>query len=218
MDSQSPFPEPPPPGQNPQDPQNPQGSQNGQDPPGSQNGQDPPGSQNGQDPQDGPGYQGIPQAPPVPPAYGYGTQQPMTAPQGMYWDPHVELMLPEGVQLASIGRRIGAYFLAIVLCVVTLVIGYAIWGLIAWSKGRSPALQVLGMRCWKPADNQVAGWGTMALRNVVGGIAQGILGFITGLVSFVLFLTGKHRKTIPDWVASTVVVHDPDKVFDNWQR
>lgn len=168
--------------------------------------------------QDAPGYQGIPQAPPVPAGYGYGTGAMMAAPQGMYFDPKSELLLPEGVQLASVGRRIGAYFLAIVLAVVTLGIGYVIWGLIAWSKGRSPALQVLGMRCWKPAENQVASWGVMALRDIVGTIAQGILSLLTLLVSFILFLTGKQHKSLPDLVASTVVVYDPNKVLDNWQR
>ncbi len=172
----------------------------------------------GQGPQDVPGYQGMPQASPVPAAYGYGTQQPMAVPQGMNYESSSGLVLPEGVQLASVGRRIGAYFLSLVLAVVTLGIGYIIWGLIAWGKGRSPALQVLGMRCWKPADGRVAGWGTMALRDFVGGIVQGILGFITGIVSFVLFLTGKKHQSIPDLLASTVVVYDPNKILDTWQR
>lgn len=167
----------------------------------------------GQGPQDVPGYQGIPQAPPYPAAYGYGTQPQMAVPQGMYYDPNSELLLPQGVQLAGVGRRIGAYFLSLVLLIVTLGIGYIIWGLIAWGKGRSPAFQVLGMRCWKPAENRVADWGTMALRDIVGGIAQGILGAITGLVSFILFLTGKQHKSLLDLIGSTVVVHDPNKVL-----
>ena len=54
--------------------------------------------------------------------------------------------LPEGTELASVGRRIGAYFLAIPLWIVTLGIGYIVWGLIAWGNGQTPALQVLGMR------------------------------------------------------------------------
>jgi hypothetical protein len=166
----------------------------------------------GQSPQDIPGYQGIPQAPPVPEGYGYGTQQPMAGvPQGMYFDPQTELTLPVGVELASVGRRIGAYFLGGLLSIVTLGIGYIIWGLIAWGKGRSPAFQVLGLRCWKPAENRVATFGTMALRDIVGGIAQGI--FIMPLVSFILFLTGKQRKSIADMVGSTVVVYDPNKVL-----
>ena len=172
----------------------------------------------GQGQQDVPGYQGIPQAPPVPAAYGYGTAQATVAPQGMYFDPNTELTLPEGVQLASVGRRVGAYFLSILLAVVTLGIGYVIWGLIAWGKGQSPAFQVLGLRCWKPAEGRPATWGTMALRDIVGTIAQGILSFITAIISFVLFLSGKQHKSLPDLVGGTVVVYDPNKILDNWQR
>lgn len=174
----------------------------------------------GQGLQDAPGYQGqgIPQAPPVPAGYGYGIPPQMAVPQGMYFEPNSGLLLPEGVQLAGVGRRIGAYFLSIVLSIVTLGIGYLIWGLIAWGKGTSPAFQVLGMRCWKPADNRVAGWGTMALRDIVGGIAQGILSFVSLIASFVLFLSGKRHQSIPDLVASTVVVYDPNKVLDAGQQ
>lgn len=160
-----------------------------------------------------PGYQGIPQAPPVPEGYGYGAPQQMGVPQGMYYDPQSELTLPVGVELAGVGIRIGAYFLSLVLLVITLGIGYIIWGLVAWNKGTSPAFQVLGLRCWKPAEGRLASWGTMALRNIVGGIAQGILGAITGLVSFILFLSGKQHKSLLDLVGGTVVVRDPNKVL-----
>ena len=171
----------------------------------------------GQGPQDAPGNQGIPQAPPVPPGYGYGEQQGAAVPQGMYFEPNSGLTLPVGVELASVGRRVGAFFLAILLSVVTLGIGYIIWGLIAWGKGRSPALQVLGMRCWKPADNRVASFGTMALRDIVGTIAQGILSIVTLLISFVLFLTGKRHQSLPDLIGGTVVVYDPNKILDGVQ-
>lgn len=171
----------------------------------------------GQGQQYTPGFQGMPQAPPVPPGYGYGAPNQMGVPPGMYYDQASGLTLPQGVELASVGRRIGAYFLSIVLAVVTLGVGYLIWGIISWSKGRGPTQQVLGMRCWRPAENRVAGWGPMALRNIVGGIAQGILSLITMLVSFVLFLTGNQHKSIPDMVGGTVVVYDPHKVLDNWQ-
>jgi uncharacterized RDD family membrane protein YckC len=115
--------------------------------------------------------------------------------------------------LASRGRRVGAYFLAIPLAIVTLGIGYVVWGLIVWGKGTSPALQVLGMKVWRPAEQRPANWGVMALRDVVGGIVQGILSFITLLISFVMFLTDDQNRTIPDRIASTVVVHDPQKVL-----
>lgn len=145
--------------------------------------------------------------PPAPPPSG------PNAPQGWHFDQDSGLTLPAGVALASRGRRIGAFFLAIPLSIVTLGIGYVIWGAIVWSKGTSPALQVLGMRVWRPQDNRPASWGIMALRDIVGGIVQGILSVITALISFVLFLTGAERKTLPDHIASTVVVHDPQKVL-----
>src|SRR5947208_2078900 len=97
-------------------------------------------------------------------------------PTGTYADPTSGLMLPDGLELASIGRRIGAYFLAIPLMVVTLGIGYVIWGLVVWRNGQTPALQVLGMRCWRPqtggVPGSVPGFWRMALREIVGRIAE----------------------------------------------
>jgi uncharacterized RDD family membrane protein YckC len=149
------------------------------------------------------------------PAYGpgYGDGQ-YPVPAGMYYDPESGLLLPQGVELASVGRRIGAFFLAIPLWIVTLVIGYVVWGLLVWGRGQTPALQVLGMRCWRPETGKVAGFWWMALRETVMRIAEGILGIITGLISFVLMVTGRERRTIHDWAAGTVVLYDPNKVLD----
>jgi uncharacterized RDD family membrane protein YckC len=155
---------------------------------------------------------GYPAAQP-PAAYAYGQPAAGTAAAGTYFDQASGLNLPQGTALASVGRRIGAYFLAIPLGIVTLGIGYIIWGAIVWSNGQTPALQVLGMRCWHPETSTVPGWGTMALRDIVGRILEGILG-ITELVSFILFVTRPDRRTIHDLVAGTVVVHDPNKVLD----
>jgi uncharacterized RDD family membrane protein YckC len=156
----------------------------------------------------------LPTAPP-PPAegtyQGYGVPG---APSGMYNDSESGLTLPQGVQLASHGRRIGAYFLAIPLSIVTLGIGYIIWGLIVWSRGQTPALQVLGMRCWLPETRSVPGFWRMALREIVGRLVEGILGIITELISFILFLVTKERKALHDYIAGTVVLHDPNKVLD----
>jgi uncharacterized RDD family membrane protein YckC len=158
----------------------------------------------------------LPTAPP-PPAEGtyeeYGVPAP---PPGMYYDTESGLTLPQGVQLASHGRRIGAYFLAIPLAIVTLGIGYVIWGLIVWARGQTPALQVLGMRCWRPEDGRVPGFWWMALREVIGSIATSILGIITELTSFILFLATRERKALHDYIAGTVVLRDPNKVLDTW--
>jgi len=137
----------------------------------------------------------------------------MVAPPGMYFDQASGLMLPQGVELASSGRRIGAYFLAIPLAIVTLGIGYVIWGLIIWANGQTPALQVLGMRCWRPEEARIAGFWWMALREVVGRIAEGILSFITLLISLILMLTRPDRRSLHDLIAGTVVLYDPNKVL-----
>ena len=156
--------------------------------------------------------QGFPQAPPVPAAYGYG-QSGLPVPAGMYQDQQSGLMLPQGTVLASPGRRIGAFFLAIPLTIITLGIGYIIWGLIVWGKGLTPALQVLGMRVWRPEDNRPATFWWMALREIVGRILDGILSIITELISFIFMLTRPDRKALHDLVAGTVVLYDPNKVI-----
>ena len=152
--------------------------------------------------------------PPPPPAgYNYGQPMPGGVTAGMYVDPSSGLVLPQGVELASVGRRIGAWFLAFPLLVVTLGIGYVIWGLIAWGRGQTPALQVLGMRCWTPEERRPPGFWRMALREIVGRFVEGILSFITLIISFVLMVTSKERKSLHDLIAGTVVVYDPNKVI-----
>jgi hypothetical protein len=131
----------------------------------------------------------------------------------MQYDPASGLYFPVGTELASHGRRIGAYFLAIPLAIVTLFIGYIIWGLIAWRLGQTPTQQVLGMRTWHPETGRNATWGRMALREIVGGIVTGILSIITELLSLILFLTGRERKSLSDHIASTVIVRDPNDVL-----
>jgi uncharacterized RDD family membrane protein YckC len=156
--------------------------------------------------------------PMAPPPAGYGYPQPGYAdvPAGMYYDAESGLTLPQGTQLASVGRRIGAFFLSIGLFIITLGIGWVIWGLIVWANGQTPALQVLGMRCWRPETGRVAGWWWMALREIAGRIVESILGFITDIVSLILMLVTKERKSLHDFIAGTVVLHDPDKVLPSW--
>lgn len=132
----------------------------------------------------------------------------------MFFDSVSGMYLPQGTELASHGRRIGAYFLAIPLSIVTLFIGYIIWGLIIWGRGQTPTQQVLGMRTWYPMNGRNATWGRMALREIVGGIVTGILSIITELLSFILFLTGRERKCLADHIASTVILRDPNNVLD----
>lgn len=148
---------------------------------------------------------------------GYGTPMPgpqlQQVPPGMYFDQLSGLILPQGTQLASVGRRIGSYFLAGLLAIVTLGLGYLIWGAIAWAKGQTPTQQVLGMRTWKPQTGANATWGTMFLRDGIGRIATAIIPFAL-IVSFYLFVTSKERKALHDHIGGTIVLYDPAKVLD----
>lgn len=157
--------------------------------------------------------QSLPQAPPVPAGYGYDQYAQQTGRPGMYFDQQASLELPNGTELASSGRRIGAYFLAIPLWIVTLGLGYIVWGLILWGRGQTPALKMLGMQVWRPDEQRPATFWYMALREIVGRIGDGILSFITGLLSFILMLATPQRKTIHDYIAGTVVLYDPNKVL-----
>jgi len=151
-----------------------------------------------------------PQATTAPGGYGMPGMPPQV-PLGMYHDQVSGLVIPDGTTLAPMGRRIGAYFLAGLLSIVTLGIGYLIWGAIVWSKGQTPAQQMLGLQTWKPQEQVNATWGTMFLR----GLAWAIVGIIpfAQLVSFFLFLSGKEHRALHDSMSSTVILHDPNKVL-----
>ncbi|HTU76305.1 MAG TPA: RDD family protein [Trebonia sp.] len=129
----------------------------------------------------------------------------------LYTDPASGLSIPQGTQLASPGIRIGAYFLGILLAVVTLGIGYIIWACVSWGGGQSPVQQVLGLRCWKPQEQANATWGAMFVRGLIWLIGSWIS--IVNIVSFILMLANKDRRTLHDMAAGIVVLHDPDKVL-----
>jgi uncharacterized RDD family membrane protein YckC len=175
---------------------------------------------------DAPGtpYAVPPEPPPIaqpgyPPPGSPPPGAPPYAPPAPYGAPPVSpalaaLQLPPGVTLAPVGRRIGAYFLSFLLFIVTLGIGWIIWGLILWPRGQSPAFKVLKLHVVPKEGGTPVGFGTMALRNIVGGIVQGILGWITALISFILFLTRDLHQPFTDLIAGTTVVHDPTDVYD----
>jgi uncharacterized RDD family membrane protein YckC len=161
------------------------------------------------------GNYGPPGAGPPPGSFGGYPPAPTAptggAPAGYYFHQESGLTLPNGTELASRGRRIGSYFLSIPLVIVTLIIGYLIWGLILWGKGTSPSLSVLKMKCYKPSTGQVATFGTMALRDIVGGIITNIA--ILPIVSFIMFLATGKRQSLSDVIGGTVVLHDPNNVL-----
>jgi len=150
------------------------------------------------------------------PTTGYA-MPPMAAapvPDGMYFDQLSGLVLPNGTQLASVGRRIGSYFLAGLLIIITLGIGYLIWGAISWSKGQTPTQQVLGMQTWRPQTRTNATWGEQFLREISRLLyAIPFIGWIVAIVSFFMFISGKDHRAIHDQIGGTIVLHDPNKVL-----
>src|ERR1017187_5444754 len=86
---------------------------------------------------------------------------------------------PNGVALCSPGKRLGGYLLEGLLVVVTLVIGWFVWSLIAWGKGQTPAKQLLGMRVLKLTTGSAATWGTMFLREIIGKAVGSIVNAFT---------------------------------------
>jgi uncharacterized RDD family membrane protein YckC len=149
------------------------------------------------------------------PAVGYGPG--MAAPPipaGMYFDQLSGFVLPNGTELASVGRRIGSYFLGALLCIVTLGIGYLIWGAITWSRGQTPTQQVLGMQTWRPQTRTNATWGEQFLREVSRLLyAIPFIGWIVAIVSFFMFASSKERRAIHDQIGGTIVLRDPNKVL-----
>ena len=120
--------------------------------------------------------------------------------------------VPAGIPLTNPWARLGAALLDMLLIIVTLFIGWAVWTLIVWSKGQTPGKQICGQRVVMKQTGQAAGWGEMALRDfVIRGLAIGILGQLTcGIVSLVatLMIFSAYHETLWDKWAGTLVVDD----------
>ena len=129
-------------------------------------------------------------------------------------------------ELASQGRRLGAFILDIALGVVTLGIGWLIWFLVIARRGQTPAKQILGLHIVR-ADGTSAGFGWTLLREVVlkwGVFAAldlvllqvnaDIAGFVTLGVFAVAALWctwDTYRQCLWDKVARTWVVYLPQQ-------
>jgi uncharacterized RDD family membrane protein YckC len=119
-----------------------------------------------------------------------------------------ELLLPQGVQLASRGRIAAVWFLGLLLFIVTAGIGYIIWSQFTWGEGRSPAQRMLGLRIWLREPGQVAGRKQMALRQILGFLLNGEL-----LAGVWICLFSTNLRSVGDFFAGTTIVHDPDGVL-----
>jgi uncharacterized RDD family membrane protein YckC len=170
-----------------------------------------------------PGYQqqAYSTAGPVVPYQQPGYQQP-GYPQGvqpaLYTDPATGLTIPVGTEVASVGIRVGGYFLSVLfwfLASFTVEIAYLVWGAITWSNGQTPTQRVLSLRCWKIQEARPATWVEMLLRGVCEVVE---LTIIAGLASFIMMLANKDRRTLYDLLSGVVVLHDPNKVLAPTRR
>jgi uncharacterized RDD family membrane protein YckC len=80
---------------------------------------------------------------------------------------------------------------------------------LVYGRGQTPALQVLGMRAYRPSTGQMAGFWWMVLRDVVGRLVEQVGGILLLLTSFILFVSTKQRRSLHDVIAGTVVLYDP---------
>ncbi len=133
-----------------------------------------------------------------------------TPPPVQWAPPGAGPILPPRTQLSSLGKRFGNALLAVLLIIVTLVIGYVIWAFVVYGRGQTPAKQLLGMYVIDAQTGLPATWGTMFLR---GWVIDGVLGWFTGgifgVVSAVWIFTGDHNQRLTDKMVNTVVVDAP---------
>jgi uncharacterized RDD family membrane protein YckC len=139
---------------------------------------------------------------------GYEQFAAPAVPPGMYFDRRSGEVLPEGVRPAGLGRLIAAACLAVVLFAVTLGVGYITWAVVVWGQGHTPAQRLLRLRCWLPDTGRVASREDMAVRQVLGLAVAGQL-----LIGVWLLLFTRAHRSVGDFLAGTVVVHDPDRVL-----
>lgn len=119
---------------------------------------------------------------------------------------------PIGVRVSSPGKRLAAYVLDFIICVLTRGIGWVIWTIIVAAKGQSPGKQILGMKVVHLSDSGAASWGRMFLREMIAKAVIAIGVFITfGLGAIVYFwlLWDKDDQQLWDKMVNTVVVNDP---------
>lgn len=146
---------------------------------------------------------------------------PPIGPSPEYVEGDPDAAYPElSLMLASRGRRLGAFLLEPLLAGATLVIGWLIWSLIVYSRGQTPAKQVLQLRVVRLQDHRAADWGWMALRELVLKTAIVVLlagvfllGIVWVIVNGIVMLNNDRSQTLWDKMLKTVVISDPNHRF-----
>jgi hypothetical protein len=96
---------------------------------------------------------------------------------------------------ASLGRRIGALGLTVCLMVGTLVVGWLVWSVVEWRRGRTPSYRLLGLHVVRQADERPAGLGRSFLRS---GICCPLLVLPTVVIGSIILLCFAFGASPPD--------------------
>jgi uncharacterized RDD family membrane protein YckC len=143
-----------------------------------------------------------------------------------------------GIVVASPGHRIAAIAVDAGLYIVTLGIGWAIWNLVTWTEGQTPAKKLLKIRVLNISTMTPARWGQMCIRqglipwamsifvlipyyvwvfkgfnttNVTFGIiafAACVLIYLASHILDLVWLFGPRRRRLTDCWAGTIVVNE----------
>ena len=102
--------------------------------------------------------------------------------------------------------------IAVVLVSLALLVGYAVWWLLALRGGQTPGKQIVGIRVIRD-DGSPSDWAHTFLREFVikwllGGSLSGMTGGIYWLVDYLWPLFDGNRQALHDKMVSTLVVQD----------
>ena len=121
------------------------------------------------------------------------------------------------MRYASFQHRLGAAALDTVLMVVTFGIGWAVWALILWNEGQTPAKKILKLRTYSFESGTVATWGHMSVREFLIPLAVGIVSYIpyigwaisiAYIVLEIVFYFTKGQRSFTDHWAKTAIINE----------
>jgi uncharacterized RDD family membrane protein YckC len=107
---------------------------------------------------------------------------------------------------ASIGQRVGAAALELLLFGACLGVGWLLWWIVLWDHGQTPAKAALKLRVVRASDGFIPPTGRMAAHEL---LAKGLLPL--GLVSGTVALVDRDHRSAWDRVTGTVVIRDRRK-------
>ena len=108
------------------------------------------------------------------------------------------------VQLVGPGGRLGAALLDLILVVLTLGIGWLVWAVVIWSKGQSPAKQLLGHAVADARTGAAFSFDRMLVRGLLFLLLNIVTVGVFGIVDCCFVFSSGHR-TLHDRMAGSVV-------------